>query len=58
VDKSSLLVCEREKTAPIQATQKRCKNALASGGESCNIGGARHQYSIFLEARFGGFFLF
>jgi hypothetical protein len=49
---------EGKNTAPVEATENRCKNALASGNESCNIGGANRQYSTFLEARFGGFSFF
>ena len=55
VDKSGFLLGEVGKTALIKATQKRCKKALASGGESCNIGGAILPNIAFLEARFGGF---
>jgi hypothetical protein len=56
--KAVFWLVEGRRPRRFEATQKRCKKALASGSESCNIGGASHQYSIFLEARFGGFSFF
>ena len=58
VDKSGFLPGRESETALIKATQKRCKKALASGRESCNIGGAILTNIGFLEARFQAGFLF
>jgi hypothetical protein len=45
------------KNTDIQATKIRCKKALASGSESCNIGFARCQYHSFRNPLRRVFFL-